>query len=216
MIDHTLLKADATLDDIAILCEQAVKYGFAAVCINPWLVRYAAKALAGTPAAVCSVAGFPLGATTPWAKATEAQGAVAEGAGEVDLVINVGALKSGETKTVDKELSLVRRSIGDALLKVILEVPLLLEEELEEGCRIAIGCGADFIKTCTGYGPRGVSVPDVIKLRRLAGPAVGVKAAGGIKTLSFARELVAAGATRLGSSSAVAIAEEESSEDARG
>jgi deoxyribose-phosphate aldolase len=208
MIDHTLLSAGAKQVDIDELCEQAQAHGFAAVCVNPWLVPRASKALSGTKVAVCSVAGFPLGASTAWAKSTEAQGAVGDGATEIDVVINVGALRSGEFKIVDQELTLVRRSIGDALLKVILEVPLLLDEEVKEGCRIAIACGADFIKTCTGFGPRGVEVSDVIKLRRLAGPAVGVKAAGGIRTLDFARELVAAGATRLGSSSGVAIAEE--------
>jgi deoxyribose-phosphate aldolase len=207
-----LLKPGATRADISALCEKAAGYGFAAVCVNPWLVKTAAEALAGTRTAVCSVVGFPLGAGTAWSKSTEAQGAVADGAAEVDVVINIGALKSGETKTVDEELSLVRRSIGDATLKVILEVPLLVDEELEEGCRIAIGCGADIIKTCTGYGPRGVEVSDVIKLRRIAGPAVGVKAAGGIQTLRFARELIAAGATRLGSSSGAAIAMEELAE----
>jgi deoxyribose-phosphate aldolase len=216
LIDHTLLKADATPEDIEVLCNEAVRYGFAAVCVNPWLVRHAAEALAGTRTEVCSVAGFPLGAGTAWAKSTEAQGAIADGATEVDLVINIGALKSGETQTLDEELSLVRRSIGDAIFKVILEVPLLSDVEVDEGCRIAIGCGADFLKTCTGFGPRGVEVNDVIRMRRVAGPAVGVKAAGGIKTLVFARELVAAGATRLGSSSSVAIADEESREGASG
>lgn len=210
LIDHTLLEPDATRRNIETLCDQAAKYSFAAVCVNPWLVGYAVKALSGADIPVCSVAGFPLGAATAWAKSTEAQGAVADGASEIDVMINIGALKSGEIKVVDEELSLVRRSMGDAVLKVILEVPLLLDEEVEEGCRLAIGCGADYIKTCTGFGPRGVEVSDVIKLRRMAGPAVGVKAAGGIRTLEFARELVAAGATRLGSSSGVAIAEEES------
>ena len=205
-----LPRGSTSISDLSSHIEQAVERGFAAVCVNPWLVENAARVLSGTDIAVCSVAGFPLGAGTAWTKSTEAQGAIADGAAEVDLVINVGALKSGEPKTADQEISLVRRSIGDAVLKVILEVPLLDDKEIEEGCRIAIGCGADFIKTCTGFGPRGVEVSDVIKLPRLAGPAVGVKAAGGITTLGFARELVAAGATRLGSSSGVQIAEEES------
>jgi len=212
LIDHTLLKADATSHDIEKLCEQAIRYGFAAVCVNPWAVRPAVEHLAGTKIAVCSVAGFPLGGTTAWVKASEAQGAVADGATEIDVVINVGALKSGRRDLVEEELSLVRRSIGDALMKVILEMPLLPPELVAEGCRAALGCGADFVKTCTGFGPRGVTVGDVVSLRRLVGPAVGVKAAGGIRSLAFARELLAAGATRLGSSSGVAIAEEERAE----
>lgn len=209
MIDHTLLRADATTTDVDRLCEEAVRYGFAAVCVHPWCVRQAAKALRDTGVAVCSVAGFPLGASTGWTKTTEAQGAVGDGASEIDVVINVGAFRSGRKGVVEEELSLVRRSIGGALLKVILELPLLSVAEAEEACRIAIACGADYVKTGTGFGPRGVTVEDVKVLRRIAGPAVGVKAAGGIKTLAFARELISVGATRLGTSSATAIADEE-------
>jgi deoxyribose-phosphate aldolase len=199
LIDHTLLRADATSEEVDSMCEEAVRYGFAAVCVNPWCVRRAAKALKETGVAVCSVAGFPLGASTGWTKSTEAQGAVGDGATEIDVVINVGALRSGVVAVVEEELSLVRRSIGGAVLKAILELPLLSVPQAEEACRIAIASGADYVKTGTG----------VVVLRRIAGPAVGVKAAGGIRTLSFARELIAVGATRLGTSHAASIAEEE-------
>ena len=212
LIDHTLLRADATSAQVDELCAQAVHYGFAAVCVGSWHVRRSAETLKGAKVAVCSVAGFPLGASTAWVKSTEAQGAVGDGATEIDLVINIGALKSGRRDVIEDELSLARRSIGKTLLKVILELPLLSVAEAEEGCRIAIACGADYVKTCTGFGARGVTVEDVTALRRIAGPAVGVKAAGGIKTLAFARRLVAAGATRLGTSSGAAIAEEELAE----
>jgi deoxyribose-phosphate aldolase len=212
IIDHTLLRPDASLAEVEVLCRDATGYGFAAVCVNPWHVRLAAELLRGSDIAVCGVAGFPLGATTPWVKATEAQGAVGDGASEIDIVINLGALRSGRSEIVSKELSLVRSSIGDAVLKVILELPLLDRAEAGEGCRIALDCGANYLKTCTGFGPRGVTVDDVVFLRSMAAGRAGVKAAGGIKTLKFARELVAAGATRIGTSSAVAIAMEESVE----
>jgi deoxyribose-phosphate aldolase len=213
LMDHTLLRADATAEQVDALCADAVRYGFAAVCVNPWCVRRAAGSLKEEGVAVCSVAGFPLGGSTGWTKSTEAQGAVADGATEIDVVINVGAFKSGNRTVVEEELSLVRRSIGGALLKVILELPLLSASEAEEACRIAITCGADYVKTGTGFGPRGVTVEDVTILRRVAGPAVGVKAAGGIRTLSFAKELLASGATRLGTSWAKSIADEELGEE---
>lgn len=212
IIDHSLLRPDASLGEVEVLCRDATDYGFAAVCINPWHVRPAAELLKGFDVAVCSVAGFPLGATTPWVKATEAQGAVGDGASEIDVVMNLGALRSGRSEIVAKELSLVRSSVGDAVLKVILELPLLDKAEAEEGCRIALDCGADYLKTCTGFGPRGVTVDDVVFLRGVAAGRTGVKAAGGIKTLKFVRDLVAAGATRIGTSSAVAIAMEELAE----
>jgi deoxyribose-phosphate aldolase len=212
LIDHTLLRADATAEEVDVLCEEAVRYGFAAVCVNPWCVRRAAKALKDKGVAVCSVAGFPLGASTGWTKSTEAQGAVGDGATEIDVVINVGAFKSGIKAVVEEELSLVRRSIGGATLKVIVEIPLLSVREAEAACRIAIASGADYVKTGTGFGPRGVTAEDVMVLRRIAGPAVGVKAAGGIRSLRFARELIAVGATRLGTSRATSIAEEELAE----
>lgn len=209
IIDHTLLRADATETQIDELCREADQYGFAAVCVNPCLVKRAANALKGKEVAVCSVAGFPLGASTASVKAAEAQGAVADGASEIDVMINVGAVKSGRMDLVEEEVSRVRKAVGSATLKVILELPLLSVTEVEGACRAAIGSGADFVKTSTGQGPRGVTVEDIIMLRRIAGPAVGVKAAGGIRTLTLARELIAVGATRLGTSSAVSIAEEE-------
>ncbi len=209
IIDHTLLRADATIAEIDRLCGEAGRYGFAAVCVNPWHVRRAARALKGESVAVCGVSGFPLGATTSLVKSSEAKGAVADGATEIDLMINVGALKSGRKDVVKDEISLVRKSVGGATLKVILELPLLSTVVAEEACRLAIGCGADYVKTCTGYGPRGVTAEDVVLLRKIAGPAVGVKAAGGIRTVSFAEELISVGATRLGTSSGVALAEEE-------
>jgi deoxyribose-phosphate aldolase len=209
LIDHTLLRADATVLEVENLCREAGEYLFAAVCVNPWHVRHAARLLAGSKVGVCSVAGFPLGATTAWVKVSEAQGAVGDGASEIDVVINLGALKSGRSEVLRDELSLVRSSIGDAALKVIVELPLLDGAEAREACAIALDCGADYLKTCTGFGPRGVSLEDVVFLKSMAAGRAGVKAAGGIKSLRFARELVAAGATRIGTSSAVAIAREE-------
>ncbi len=209
IIDHTLLRADATEVEVDGLCTEADLYGFAAVCVNPSLVKRAANALRGTKVAVCSVAGFPLGASTASVKAAEAQGAVADGASEIDVMMNVGAVKSGRMDLVEEEVSLVRKAVGGATLKVILELPLLSVTEVDGACRAAIGSGADFVKTSTGHGTRGVTVEDIILLRRIAGPAVGVKAAGGIRTLTLARELIAVGATRIGTSSAVSIAEEE-------
>jgi deoxyribose-phosphate aldolase len=173
-------------------------------------VRAAAELLSGTTVKVCSVSGFPFGATTEWVKASEAQGAVGEGASEIDMVINLGALKSGKSEILEREISLVRSSVGDAVLKVILELPLLDRARVEEACRVALDCGADYLKTCTGFGPRGVTLDDVVFLKNMAAGGAGVKAAGGIKTVRFARQLLDAGATRIGTSSAVAIVEEDS------
>ena len=209
IIDHTLLRPDAVVSEVEALCREASDYRLAAVCVNPWFVPMAAEILRGTGVAVCGVSGFPLGATTPWVKASEAQGAVGEGASEIDVVINLGALKSGKSDIVEQELSLVRSSIGDAVLKVILELPLLDAVQAKEACTIALDCGADYLKTCTGFGPRGVTRDDVVLLKNIAAGRAGVKAAGGVKTLGFARELAAAGATRIGTSSGAAIAEEE-------
>lgn len=209
IIDHTLLRPDAVISEVEALCREAIEYCLAAVCVNPWCVPIAAEILKGTQVAVCAVSGFPLGATTPWIKASEAQGAVGQGASEIDVVINLGALKSGRSEIVHRELSLVRSSIGDAVLKVILELPLLDGLRAEQACGIALDCGADYLKTCTGFGPRGVTVDDVVLLKNMASGRAGVKAAGGVKTLDFARKLAAAGATRIGTSSGAAIAKEE-------
>jgi deoxyribose-phosphate aldolase len=203
------LRPDAVISEVEALCREAIYYRLAAVCVNPWCVPIAAEMLRGSRVAVCAVSGFPLGATTPWVKASEAQGSVGQGASEIDVVINLGAFKSGRSEIVRQELSLVRSSIGDAVLKVILELPLLDGVQAEKACNIALDCGADYLKTCTGFGPRGVEPDDVVFLKNFAAGRAGVKAAGGVKTLDFARRLVAAGATRIGTSSGAAIAEDE-------
>ncbi|EEG77015.1 deoxyribose-phosphate aldolase [Dethiobacter alkaliphilus] len=202
-IDHTNLKPEATRDDIAMLCAEADKHRFAAVCINPWHVPYAARLLEESTVKVAVVAGFPLGATTTATKAFEAGEAVQNGAREVDLVINVAALKEGRARMVGEEISRVRASIEGAYLKVILETALLEAEEKRLAARIAADCGADMLKTSTGFFG-GATEDDVALLKEVA-PHLGIKASGGIRDAEFALLLLAAGATRLGTSSAVKI-----------
>ncbi|MCL7452634.1 MAG: deoxyribose-phosphate aldolase [Anaerolineae bacterium] len=207
MIDHTLLKADASQDQIAQLCFEARKYGFAAVCVNPTYVKLCAQLLKDTPVAVCTVVGFPLGATPPEVKAYEAQQAIDDGATEVDMVINVGALKSKDYALVERDIATVARTAhgGGALLKVIIEAALLTDEEKVIASQLAKAAGADYVKTSTGFGPGGATVHDVALMREAVGPALGVKAAGGIKSYDDARAMIAAGATRIGASAGVEI-----------
>lgn len=202
-IDHTNLSATATGEDIERLCREAVEYGFAAVCINPWHVRLAARLLEDTSVKVAAVAGFPLGATTVGAKVFEAGEAVQNGAGEIDLVINLAALKAGMTQYVSDELQRVRNSTKGALLKVILETALLTGEEKGLAAGLARDCGADMVKTSTGYAG-GATVEDVRLLKETV-PELGIKASGGIRDVSFALALLGAGAVRLGTSSAVKL-----------
>ncbi len=210
MIDHTILKPDATQDQIAQLCYEARKYGFAAVCVNPSYVKLCSQLLQGSPVHVCTVVGFPLGATPPEVKAYEAQEAMDDGATEVDMVINVGALKSKDYTLVERDIATVARAChaGGAILKVIIEAALLTDEEKVIACQLAKAAGADYVKTSTGFGPGGATVADVTLMRRAVGPAMGIKAAGGIKSYEDARAMVAAGATRIGASAGVKIVQQ--------
>ena len=210
LIDHTLLRPEATQDQIAQLCEEAREYGFAAVCINPTNVKLATRLLKSSPVAVCTVVGFPLGATLPEVKAYEAQQALNHGATEIDMVINVGALKSEDYELVEQGIAAVTRTCHDngAICKVIIEAALLTEEEKVTACQLAKKAGADYVKTSTGFGPGGAIVEDVALMRRVVGPSMGIKAAGGIRTLETVREMIEAGATRIGTSSGIKIVQE--------
>ena len=212
LIDHTLLKADATQDQIAQLCYEARKYGFAAVCVNPTHVQLCSQLLQGSQVHVCTVVGFPLGATPPEVKAYETQQAIDDGATEVDMVINIGALKSKDYALVERDVATVARAChaGGAILKVIIEAALLTDEEKVIACQLAKAAGAEYVKTSTGFGPGGATAHDVALMRQAVGPGLGVKAAGGIKSLADAREMVAAGATRIGASAGVRIMQEAS------
>ena len=210
MIDHTLLKADASESQIRQLCKEAVEYQFCTVCVNPYYVKLCSQLLAGTGVLVCTVVGFPLGATLTDVKDFEAQLALGNGANEIDMVINIGALKSGDRETVQQDIEMVANTChdGGAILKVIIEAALLTDDEKEVACRLAVDAGADFVKTSTGFGPGGATVEDVALMRRTVGPDIGVKAAGGIRTFAQAQQMIAAGATRIGASAGVKIVEE--------
>ncbi len=210
LIDHTLLKPEATQEDIKHLCEEAARYRFASVCVNPTWVRVAACNLRGSGVPVCTVIGFPLGATLPDVKAYEARRAIFEGAREVDMVINVGALKSGDDCLVEHDIRsvVVVAHEYDATCKVIIETALLSTEEKVRACLAAKKAGADFVKTSTGFSKGGATVADVALMRRTVGPELGVKASGGVKDLDDARKMVEAGATRIGASVGVKIAQE--------
>lgn len=200
-IDHTLLKAGATREDITALCAEAVKYKFAAVCINPWHVPHAMRQLTGTGIGLAAVAGFPLGATTAASKVFEAGEAVQNGATEIDLVINVAALKEGLVSFVSEEIARVRAATEGALLKVIIETGLLGDEEKRIAAKLAAQAGADMIKTSTGF--HGGATTDDVRLIKDTVPHLGIKASGGIRSSAFALELITLGATRLGTSSAI-------------
>ncbi len=206
-IDHTLLRQDATEAEIAKLCEEAVEYKFYSVCVNPYWVTYAAAALEGTGVKVCAVAGFPLGATPASVKRWEAQRAVNDGAAEVDMVMNVGALKSGLMVDVEADVATTGEIVhlAGGKLKVILETGLLTDVEKEIACRICAGAGADFVKTSTGFGKGGATVEDIRLMRRIVGAKLGVKASGGVRTYDDAMRMVDAGATRIGASASIAI-----------
>lgn len=213
MIDHTLLKPDATADQIAQLCYEARTYHFASVCINPANVKLCADLLRGTDVKVCSVIGFPLGASAPEVKAFETQTAIRDGANEIDMVINIGALKAGDHTLVARDIRecvKVTRAAG-VILKVIIETILLTDEEKVTACLLAKEAGADFVKTSTGFAGGGATVEDVALMRRVVGPEMGVKAAGGVHNMSEAKSMVAAGATRIGASAGVKIVQEEMS-----
>ncbi|AKP46975.1 deoxyribose-phosphate aldolase [Bacillus smithii] len=206
MIDHTLLKADATKDDIVRLAEEAKKYGFASVCVNPFWVKTAYEILKDTDVKVCTVIGFPLGATTPEVKAFETTNAIQNGAEEVDMVINIGALKSRDLELVENDIrAVVEAAKGKALVKVIIEACLLTEEEKVLACQLAVKAGADFVKTSTGFSTGGATVEDVALMRKTVGPDFGVKASGGIRTAEDLLAMEKAGANRIGASAGVKI-----------
>lgn len=210
-IDHTLLRPNATRPEIEKLCREALQFQFAAVCVNPVWVRLAARMLEGSAVRTCSVAGFPLGATPADVKAYEARRAIFDGAREIDMVINVGALKSGDDELVRDDIRQVVQVCHElrAICKVILETAYLSDEEKVKACTFAKEVGADFVKTSTGFGPGGATAEDVALMRRIVGPKVGVKAAGGIRDLAATRKMLEAGATRIGASAGVKIVQDQ-------
>ncbi len=207
MIDHTLLKPDATPDQIAQLCFEARKYGFASVCVNPAWVSLCAQLLKGSTAKVCSVIGFPLGASTPEVKAFETSKAIEDGASEIDMVINIGALKARDLDLTARDIRAVVSAAHSrgAIVKVIIEAVLLTDEEKTIACLLSQEAGADFVKTSTGFAGGGATVHDVELMRRVVGPEMGVKAAGGVRTYEDAESMVKAGATRIGASAGIKI-----------
>ena len=206
LIDHTLLKADATKEQIKVLCEEAREYNFASVCVNPTWVKYASELLEGSEVKVCTVIGFPLGATTPETKAFETKDAISNGAHEVDMVINIGALKDKDDELVERDIrAVVAASTGKALSKVIIETSLLTDEEKVRACELAVKAGTDYVKTSTGFSTGGATVEDIALMRKTVGPDIGVKASGGVRNTSDAQNVIEAGATRIGASAGVSI-----------
>ncbi|MGG1634004.1 deoxyribose-phosphate aldolase [Paenibacillus sp. FSL K6-3182] len=206
MIDHTILKADATKDEVLQICREAKQYQFATVCVNAGWVATAAEELKGSGVGITTVVGFPLGATMTASKAAEARFAIEAGATEVDMVLNIGLMKSGDLEGVKRDVEGVAAAVkGQALLKVILETGLLTDEEKVVACEICKQAGADFVKTSTGFGKGGATVEDIALMRRTVGPDLGVKASGGVRDRETALQMFAAGATRIGASSGIAI-----------
>ena len=212
LIDHTLLKPEASESDIKKLCNEAIQFGFASVCVNPAWVKRAAEFLQGSNVPVCTVIGFPLGATLPDVKAYEARRSIFNGAREVDMVINIGALKSGDDCAVEDDIRAVAEAAHEnkVLLKVIIETALLTDEEKVRACLASKNAGADFVKTSTGFAKGGATADDVALMRRTVGRNLGVKASGGVKGIDDARKMFEAGATRIGASVGVKIAQEAS------
>ncbi len=210
MIDHTLLKPDASQTEIETICREAAEFHFATVCVNPTWVALCAERLRGTGVLVTSVVGFPLGATTPDVKQYETRRAIFDGAREIDMVINVGALKSGDLRLVERDIDAVASACrdGGAISKVIIEAAYLTDDEKVTACTLSKAAGADFVKTSTGFGPGGATVADVALMRRTVGDGMGVKAAGGVRDLAGLQAMVAAGATRVGASAGVRIVQE--------
>ena len=210
MIDHTLLKPDATHIDIEALCREAAEYKFASVCVNPTWVALCAALLKGSGVRVCSVVGFPLGATTADTKHYETRRAIFDGAREIDMVINIGALKSGDLRLVERDIESVTVPCRESsvLSKVIIEAALLTDDEKVTACTLAKAAGADYVKTSTGFGPGGATAADVMLMRRVVGEEMAVKAAGGVRDLEGLKAMVAAGATRVGASAGVRIVQE--------
>jgi len=212
MIDHSLLKPDATKEEIRNLCEEGKKYGFVSVCVNPVWVNFCSDLLKGSRVKICTVSGFPLGANKPEVKAKEAETATKEGADEIDMVANIGALKSGDFKLVEEDIKAVRGAIGkEKILKVIIETAVLTNEEKIKATQIIMACGADFVKTSTGFGYPGTTVEDVRLLKKVGGDKIRIKASGGIRDYETALKLIEAGASRIGTSSGVKIVEQSKS-----
>lgn len=206
MIDHTLLKPEANRDAILKLCAEAKEYNFASVCVNPSWVALCAEQLAGSNVKVCTVIGFPLGASSTATKVFETQDAIANGATEVDMVINIGAIKSGDWDLVKKDVeAVVQAAHPKAIVKVILETGALTQEEKVQACLVCKDAGADFVKTSTGFGPGGATVEDIRLMRETVGPDLGVKASGGVRDYETVMAMIEAGATRIGASAGVAI-----------
>jgi deoxyribose-phosphate aldolase len=214
LIDHTLLKADATAEEIEKLCREAAEFRFATVCVNPTWVAFARRMLGGSSIGVCSVVGFPLGATTPDVKHYETRRAIFDGASEIDMVLNIGALKSGDLRLVEQDIEAVTTPCRDhgVVSKVIIEAALLTDEEKVTASTLTKAGGADFVKTSTGFGPGGATVADVTLMRRVVGADMGVKAAGGVRDLEQVKAMVAAGASRIGASAGVRIIKESRGE----
>lgn len=207
LFDHTILKAEATRKDVKRVCDEAMAYSFCSVCVNSYYVPYVANLLHGSDVKICSVVGFPLGAMSTRAKALEAKIAVMDGADEIDMVINVGALKDRDYSVVLEDIKAVKEACGEHILKVIIETCLLTDDEKVKACELAKEAGADFVKTSTGFSTAGAKVEDVRLMRETVGPDMGVKASGGIHDKEFAKELVDAGANRLGTSATIEIVE---------
>jgi len=204
-IDHTLLKADARAADIRQLCAEAKESAFASVCVNPTWVSLAKKILAETDVQVCTVIGFPLGATTSAVKAYETADAIANGATEIDMVINIGALKDGDNQAVQADIDGVIEAASGNLVKVILETALLSDDEIVRASQLAVAAGANFVKTSTGFSSGGATIEAVRLMKETVGPHIGVKASGGVRTLADVEAMIAAGATRIGTSNALTI-----------
>jgi deoxyribose-phosphate aldolase len=217
LIDHTLLRPNALYEEIRKVCEEAKQFGFASVCINPALVPLASRFLAGSPVRVCTVVGFPLGATLPEVKAFEAEASILNGAQEIDMVMNIGALKSKDFVEVGRDIGLVAEvsHSRQALCKVIIETAYLSDEEKISACSLAKAKSADFVKTSTGFGPGGATAKDVALMRSVVGEDVGVKASGGIRDWKTLQEMVGSGASRIGASASVKIIQEAKSQNAR-
>jgi len=209
LIDHTLLRPEATGADIRNVCAEARRYTFASVCVNPYWVSLVAAELAGSPVKVCTVVGFPLGANTTAIKVAETEAAIRVGAQEIDMVLNIGELRAGNHHSVEEDIRAVVNAAhpGGAIVKVILETALLDDDQKALACTLSKTAGADFVKTSTGFGSHGATVHDVALMRRVVGPEMGVKASGGIRTLEDLKSMVAAGATRIGASASVKIVE---------
>ncbi|MGI8745195.1 MAG: deoxyribose-phosphate aldolase [Bryobacteraceae bacterium] len=218
MIDHTLLRPEATRDDILRVCQEALDHQFASVCVNPYWTGVVAKALAGSGVKTCIVVGFPLGATLTEIKVAEAEAALRAGAQEIDMVLNIGALRSGDHAEVKRDIQGVVEAShrAGAIVKVILETALLDEPEKRTACLLAKQAGADFVKTSTGFGPSGATVADIQLMREVVGPEMGVKASGGIRTLDDVIKMAAAGATRIGASASVSIVKAVRASDTAG